>query len=250
MSSNVSLTAVATNYVQHTATVISLPPDQLTVEALDSARCKVVNNATTGRTTYQVVGSKATVDALIVTAQTATIATPYGEATGSGTYTATLAPAPTSLASGLTVKVKFGTTNSGAATLNVNGLGAVAIKKGVSTALVASDIIASAVYELTHDGTNWVIAGVQLSDYGAAVTASANTYTLALSPAATVLITGQPYYVKFADTNAGTTPTLNINGLGAKTLVKSASTALSISDLVVGKIYTVIYDGTNYQINI
>ena len=44
--------------------------------------------------------------------------------------------------------------NTGAATLNVNGLGAVAIKKQGGTALASGDIVSGAVVDVVYDGTN------------------------------------------------------------------------------------------------
>lgn len=46
-------------------------------------------------------------------------------------------------------------------------------------------------------------------------------------------------------TNSGAA-TLNVDGLGAKSIVKSASTALSSGDLVQGAFYLLRYDGTNF----
>jgi hypothetical protein len=77
----------------------------------------------------------------------------YYVASGTDTYTATLVPATTPFA-GMEVKLKFGITNTGAATFN-----AAAIKKGTAgtTALSASDLVISKIYTLIFDGTNWQI---------------------------------------------------------------------------------------------
>lgn len=56
---------------------------------------------------------------------------------------------------GLWIKVKASFTNTGAATLNRNGGGAVAIKKGGTTDVASGDIIQNHVYDLVYDGTNW-----------------------------------------------------------------------------------------------
>jgi hypothetical protein len=77
----------------------------------------------------------------------------YYVASGTDTYTATLVPATTPFA-GMEVKLKFGITNTGAATFN-----AAAIKKGTAgtTALSASDLVITKIYTLIFDGTNWQI---------------------------------------------------------------------------------------------
>ena len=78
------------------------------------------------------------------------------EAAGTDTYTGNLGK-PFFLAyfKYMRIRVKFTNANTGAATINLNGYGAVAIRKNVSTALVAADIIAGGIYELVYDGTNF-----------------------------------------------------------------------------------------------
>lgn len=76
---------------------------------------------------------------------------------------------------------------------------------------------------------------------------SSNAYTLALSPALDAYIAGMPMYFKASFTNTGAA-TLNINGLGAVSIKKNVSDALVAGDIATGKIYVVMYDGTNFQI--
>ena len=47
-------------------------------------------------------------------------------------------------------------------------------------------------------------------------------------------------------TNTGTTPTLNVAGLGAKTIKATAATAIAIGALVAGSPYLLEYDGTQF----
>lgn len=56
---------------------------------------------------------------------------------------------------GMIIRVQFTYANTGAATINVNQNGAIAIKKNVSTALSSGDIQAGGIYLLAYDGTNW-----------------------------------------------------------------------------------------------
>ena len=81
----------------------------------------------------------------------------YAADTGSAnTYAVTLSPAPPTLVAGLTVRFKVANTNTGASTLNVNGLGAGAIKRGDgTTALIAGDLVAGQVATVLYDGTNF-----------------------------------------------------------------------------------------------
>lgn len=73
------------------------------------------------------------------------------------TYVITLSPAPTSYTLGMVVYFKANTVNTGAATINVNGLGAVSIVKGVNTPLGDGDISAGMFCTLIYDGTNFVL---------------------------------------------------------------------------------------------
>ena len=80
----------------------------------------------------------------------------YGAAAGSANaLTATLAPALVAYTAGLTLHIKIATTNTGAATINVNGLGAKAIVDRVGSALSSGDLIAGEVVRLTYDGTQF-----------------------------------------------------------------------------------------------
>lgn len=71
--------------------------------------------------------------------------------------TLTYGTAPPSYVAGMRFAFYAGAaSNTGAATLNVNGLGVKSIvRRDGSTALSAADITANAVYEVVYDGTNF-----------------------------------------------------------------------------------------------
>ncbi len=78
----------------------------------------------------------------------------YGAtATGNDTYVVTLSPAPTTYDNGRHYFVKLDVGNTGAATINFNGLGPISIVTGVSTALVTGDMLATGIYELIYNST-------------------------------------------------------------------------------------------------
>lgn len=79
------------------------------------------------------------------------------DAEANDTYVITLSPAPVSYATGMVVYFKANTINTGAATLNVNGLGAKSIVKYLNTTLVNGDIIAGMFCTVIYDGTNFVL---------------------------------------------------------------------------------------------
>lgn len=76
-------------------------------------------------------------------------------AAGSDAYAITLSPTITALTVGMEVWVKADVANTGAATLNVNGIGAAAIKKQHDQDLASNDIEAGQVFSVRWDGTNW-----------------------------------------------------------------------------------------------
>ena len=82
----------------------------------------------------------------------------YGiDAQASDTYIISLNTAITAYTDGLQVIFKANTANTGAATLNVNGLGAKTIVKAVSTTLANNDILAGMYCLVIYNGTNFVL---------------------------------------------------------------------------------------------
>lgn len=79
-----------------------------------------------------------------------------------------------------------------------------------------------------------------------ATVAGTDTITASLSPALTAYANGQIFTLIPANTNTGAV-TININGLGAKSITKNGSTALVAGDLVAGVEYSLQYDGTRFQ---
>ena len=74
-------------------------------------------------------------------------------------YSVTLTPAPTVYAAGMVVRFKAANSNTTGSTLNVNGLGGLAIVKPANAALLANDIQAGDLVEVVHDGTRWQLNG-------------------------------------------------------------------------------------------
>jgi hypothetical protein len=72
-------------------------------------------------------------------------------------YTITLNPAPSSQASLIGVPIVFKAVNANttASTLNVNGLGVVAIKNNDGTAILGGAIPANSIVQVVYDGTNY-----------------------------------------------------------------------------------------------
>lgn len=83
----------------------------------------------------------------------------------------------------------------------------------------------------------------------AADAGSTDAYVITLTPAITAYVTGAHYWFVANTANTGAA-TININSVGAKTIVKAAggiTTALSDNDIRAGQWVDLVYDGTNMQ---
>ena len=87
--------------------------------------------------------------------------------------------------------------------------------------------------------------GARLYAGYAADAGSTDSYAITLSPVPSAYTAGMAVSFKANTVNTGTA-TLNVNSLGAKTIVKGVNTTLADGDIAAGQICTVIYDGTNF----
>jgi hypothetical protein len=72
--------------------------------------------------------------------------------------------------------------------------------------------------------------------------------TFTPSPATIGTLLGKLLQIKVANTNTSTTPTININGFGAVTIVNTDLTALLPGQLFAGGVSQLVYDGTYFQL--
>ncbi len=78
-----------------------------------------------------------------------------------------------------------------------------------------------------------------------AVASGTNTYTATI-PGVVAYTAGDAYSINFTN-GSDADSTININGLGAKTLVKEFDVQVTGGDIVSGQELIIIYDGTNFQ---
>ena len=77
-------------------------------------------------------------------------------------------------------------------------------------------------------------------------TTGVDTYVITPSPAFTSYTTGMVFVVKFANTNTGAC-TINVNGLGAKSLFQYSSALVKNNPIIIaGMISQIAYDGTDF----
>lgn len=135
----------------------------------------------------------------------------------------------------LYIKMTLEITNASSVELKIDPTVILATKKDIN---ILTNSIASINAQLS-DLTK--IPGV-IDDTG-----SANTYVITLANAPTAYAKYQMFRFIAKIANSGAS-TLNVNGLGAKALVKNVNVPLITGDILTGQIITAIYDGTNFQI--
>lgn len=87
---------------------------------------------------------------------------PSGTASGTDTYTATIANVAAYNTNSAFV-IKFTNANTGASTLNINGLGAINLYKSVNSPLSGGDIKAGQEFIVVYDGANFQVIGLASS---------------------------------------------------------------------------------------
>ena len=97
--------------------------------------------------------------------------------------------------------------------------------------------------------TNYAAAGqVQDSTFQYLTSVSGTNTITALAPLSMgTLVAGQTFRFIVAATNTSSV-TLNINSIGAKSITKNGTTALTANDILINSVVEVIYDGTQFQL--
>lgn len=204
------------------------------------------------------VGTGDIADGAVTAAKSAPGAFWFGTALWSDpTYSLTLSPALTGLANGVEVwmKTPTGGTNTVSSTLNVNSLGAKTIYKQNGETLVAGDLRENCVYGFRYNASlgsgagGWqVFTPLGNANRFVTTTGSANAYVYTNgatpnTPTVTGLnaLQGVPIYFKANFTNTAAA-TLNVDGLGAKSIRKRGDLALTGGEIKLNQIVAVVYD--------
>ena len=121
--------------------------------------------------------------AMVQVAQLQAQTTNFASATGTNTITASLTPAPVSYASieGSAIRIQAAGANTGSATLNLNGLGAVTIVNPNGSNLTGGQIPgAGAMIEVTYDGAHFqlISSALSLENFGASFSGTNGSLTL------------------------------------------------------------------------
>ena len=99
--------------------------------------------------------------------------------------------------------------------------------------------------------TNYPSAGqVQDGTFTYLTSVSGTDTITAVAPASmTAYAAGQEFRFIAAGANTTTGVTININGIGAKSITKNGATSLAVGDIISGAIVVIAYDGTEFQIS-
>lgn len=79
---------------------------------------------------------------------------------------------------------------------------------------------------------------------------AADVQTLTLSPAITAYSEGMLVGFRAGYTNTSSTPTLNVNGVGAKTIVMQDGSALAVGAITAGRLYLAQYYNNNWRLTL
>ena len=123
-------------------------------------------------------------------------------------------PLVVSYAAGLPLQIKVAVTNTGATTINVNGLGAVnLVYPGSAGAMVASQLTAGGIYSVMYDGTNFQFLGSISSTTGVtSIIAGTGISVNASTGNVTVTNTGSGYTTgSFTGALTGLTSSINVS---------------------------------------
>lgn len=88
----------------------------------------------------------------------------------------------------------------------------------------------------------------RLLNTGVVDTGTSTAYAIAPTPAITAYAAYQEFTFKAVNANTTTTPTLNVNSVGAVTIKNPDGTALAVGQISANSIQKVVYDGTNFQL--
>ena len=162
-------------------------------------------------------------------------ATTIATVTGTDTLTGSVTPALAAYATGNLFSFVAANTNTGAATINLNSLGAKSITKKGSTALAAGDIVSGQVHLIEYDGTRFQLinpsaSSVSSISFGSTGLTPATATTGAVTVAGTLAIanggtgTTSTTFVNAATNVTGTLPIANGGtGTTSTTFVNAAT---------------------------
>tara|TARA_R110002126_G_scaffold11885_3_gene52486 strand:- start:1636 stop:2646 length:1011 start_codon:yes stop_codon:yes gene_type:complete len=142
-------------------------------------------------------------------------ATTIATVSGTDTLTGSLSPAITAYATGNLFSFVAVATNTGAATINLNSLGAKSITKQGSTVLAASDIVSGQVYLIEYDGTRFQLINPSSFSNVSSITFGSTGLTPSTATSGAVTVAGTLAAANGGTGTSGTTANLTVDGTNA-----------------------------------
>jgi hypothetical protein len=138
--------------------------------------------------------------------------------------------------------------------LMASGIPATNLVAGISKLSVAAVSAANPIVVGDNDtrmlasGTALYVGGITNTSIPYVVaTGTTQAYTATLASSVSSLASGTYIHFLAPSTNASSV-TLNVNGLGAKTIKKPFSSSLASGEILTGQVTSVVYDGTSFQL--
>lgn len=246
--------AIGTNVQAYNANLASLAGLTFAADT-----CTYWSAAATANTTNCTTAGRSMIGAVDAAAQTALLSAVVGDSGAGGTKGLVPAPAAGDAAASKFLKADGTWTFAGnaltsnplsqfAATTSAQLAGVVSDETGTGALVLASyptfaGLESSYIYVT---GSTTAASGVNFCEDAAGT----DTYACSISPAISSYVTGATYNFKAQTANTGAA-TINLNSLGAKSIVKTTggiTTALTDNDIRAGSMVTMQYDGTNMQL--
>jgi hypothetical protein len=139
-----------------------------------------------------------------------------------------------------------GNTNTTASTINVNGLGVVAIINQDGSALSAGQIAAGRVVEMIYKGTGFRLVNTEPTNvWGGTSAGVSGAYTLAATQFAAYRSGLLVYWIPNV-TYTGGGCTINVNSLGSASIFNPDGTILVANQIVAGQVAQILYTGSYF----
>lgn len=177
---------------------------------------------------------------------------PYAEASrgGGDAYSATVVgiSAAPKVGDRFVFSVKTGESNTGAATLAINGGSAYAIRFWHDGALVGGEFKAGGIVAVTFNGSHWCIdSPTNDPRYGVDSGGSGTAYVVNV-PGISALETGLRIWFRATTTSLGAA-TINVSGLGVQSLTRWDGSAIQAGDLYAYSFYGITWNGSAWALD-
>lgn len=216
-------------------------------DAAAASATAAASSQSAAATSATAAATSATAAATSATAAAASATTASTQATNAATSATAAATSETNAAASATT-ASTQATNAAASATAAAGSATTASTQATNASTSATNAAASATAAAASATSAATDAAATLFRWGGTSGGSADTQTLTPSPALGAYGNGVRYVFIAGFTNTGAC-TINISGLGAKSLKTTGGAALAAGNITSGNMYTITYDGTNFRVH-